>query len=169
MGPLCRGGVLVPPHTKGALGIAAVPNQGRSLLPGRGSSALKPRGGIPSTGAWCYIQLGERVAVPRQGAALGWGPWRAQGIPAGSLPRLCAPPRGCPRPPPQGHAAPPRTECLEALCDPVTRHTPSLAFTSSLCHLLPIPVTLPAVSFLLRLPPCDSRSDISPVSSYRVS
>lgn len=76
MGPLCRGGVLVPPHTKGALGIAAVPNQGRSLLPGRGSSALKPRGGIPSTGAWCYIQLGE------QGLSPGRGQLRA-GVPGG--------------------------------------------------------------------------------------
>lgn len=33
MGPLWRGVVLVPPHAKGALGITAVPNRGRSLLP----------------------------------------------------------------------------------------------------------------------------------------
>lgn len=56
MGSLWRGGVLVPPHAKGALGIAAVPNQGRSLLPEarQGLVSLKAmRRGLPSTGAWC--------------------------------------------------------------------------------------------------------------------
>lgn len=174
MGPLCRGGVLVPPHIKGALGIAAVPNQGRSLLPEarQGLVSLKAMRRDPLRRSLVLNSAGRASGCPQAGGQL-WA-----GVPGGrggsrlglTLPRLCSHTQGLPAPPgPPGHAAPPRTECLEALCDPCDLTHALTGLHPSLCHLLPIPVTLPPVSFLLRLLPCDTRSDISPVSSYRVS
>lgn len=91
MGPLCRGAVLVPPHAKGALGIAAVPNQGRSLLPEarQGLVSLKAmRRDSPPQELGAKFSWESEQLAPGRGTALGRGPWRAQGILAGSTSAL---------------------------------------------------------------------------------
>lgn len=102
MGPLWRGGVLVPPHTKGALGITAMPNRGRSLLPEarQGLISLKAmRRDSPPQELGAKFSWESEWLSPGRGTTPGWGPLRAQGILAGTLPRLCAHIQGCPRPP----------------------------------------------------------------------
>lgn len=106
MGPLCRGGVLVPPHAKGAL----VPNQGRSLLPEvrQGLVSLKAmRRDPPPQELGAKFSWESEQLSPGRGTTLGWGPWRVQGILAGTLPRLCAHIQGLPAPP--GTTCPPGT------------------------------------------------------------
>lgn len=109
MGPLWRGGVLVPPHAKGALGIAAVPNQGRSLPEARqGLVSLKAmRRESPPQELGAKFSWESKQLSPGRGTTPGWGPLRA--IPAGTLPRLCAHIQGLPVPP--GTSGPPRDHC----------------------------------------------------------
>lgn len=102
MGPLWKGVVLVPPHAKGALGITAVPNRGRSLLPEarQGLISLKAmRRDSPPQELGAKFSWESEWLSPGRGTTPGRGPSRAQGNPAGTLPRLCAHIQGCPCPP----------------------------------------------------------------------
>lgn len=122
MGPLWRGGALVPPHAKGALGIAAVPNQGPSLPPEarQGLVSLKAmRRDSPPQELGAKFSWESEWLSPGRGTSLGRVP-RGHRDPGRALARLHARIQGLPAPsgttrPPRDHAAPPRTECLKPL------------------------------------------------------
>lgn len=128
MGPLWRGVVLVPPHAKGALGITAVPNRGRSLLPEarQGLISLKAmRRDSPPQELGAKFSWESEWLVPRQGDNSRQGSLTGTGEPGWDSTSALRSHPGVPVPPgtmcpPGDQAAPRRTECLEALCDPVT-------------------------------------------------